>query len=246
MAYEFLGTFNTSQYARFAAFARAQTQDVLGRILHLTAEQFRVGKLAFGYDPGGAPIGYVPTPKKSYLGRLLACYEILGGNALYDLNVRSMSQPVFLLAGSETKPAQVLSSGEVMSLPGQADGDSAVLMQAAREWMPEVMQYKRDYLERKIRRCLDYSDQLQTEIDVLQVIIAAKEKGGSLEYIFAQIDQLIADPTYRAIYDDQGDDPLGKKAYAPYKPYFGGPDVVPSETWGRDEGGTTAPGEGSA
>lgn len=246
MSYEILGTFNKSQFDRFVAFAQAQTTDILGRITHLTAEQNRVGKLVFGYDPGGVPIGYVPSPKNSYMGRLIACYEILGGDALHDLNLRSTSQPVFLLPGDETKPAQLLSNGEVMGATGLADSESAVLMQQAKAWIPEALQYRRDYLERKIRRALDYSDQLQTEIDLLQVIVQAKSVNGSLAYIIDQMQQLMQDPTYRATYDDKGKDPLGKKVNAPYKPYLGGPDVVPADTWGRDSGGTTAPGEGTA
>jgi hypothetical protein len=246
VAHEFLGTFNKSQHDRFVAFAKAQTEDILGRITHLTAEQFRIGKLAFSYDSGGSPLGYVPQPQNSYIGRLLACYEILGGDPKHDLNIRSMAQPVFLLAGDETKPAQLLSNGEVMGAPGLADGDSAVLVQAARAWLPDVLQYKRDYLERKIRRMLDYSDQLQAEITLLQTIVAAKETDGSLEFIFDQVNQLLSDPTYRAIYDDKGKDPLAKKVYAPFKPYLGGPDVVPSDNYGRDVNGTTAPGEGTA
>jgi hypothetical protein len=245
VAYDFLGTFNKSQLDRFAAFARAQMGDVVPRITHLVAERTRIGYLQFAYD-GGRPIGYVPTPAESYIGRLLACYEILGGSALDDLNIRSMTQPVFLLREDSTRPAQLLSTGEVMSLPGLADAPSATLMQATRAWLPEVLMYKRGYLERKIRRMIDYSDQLQTEIDMLTTILEAKETEGSLENLLDQLDQLIHDKSYRAIYDDKGKDPHGKLVGAPFKPYLGGPDVTPSETWGRDEGGVTAPGEGSA
>ena len=243
MAWNFRGTFNKSQFERFAAFARAQTSDILGRIKHLTAERIRIGSLVFAYKDG-LPTGYEPDSPTSYLGQLIACYEILGGNALADLNLRTLSQPVFLIPGDETRPAQQLSNGEIMGLPGTGDGVSAVLMQQARAWMPEVLDYKRDYLERKIRRMVDYSDQLQAESDLLQQILAAKESGGSLEYILDQIAQLIADDTYPAVTDDKGADPGGLLNNAPPAAYQSGPDTVASDVWDKQaDGQVTAPGE---
>lgn len=247
MAYHLGGTFNKSQFDRFAAFARAQTSDILGRIKHLTAERIRIGSLVFTYENGQIAKKYQPDSPSSYLGRLIACYEILGGNALDDLNIRSLSQPVYLLPGDETRPAQQLSNGEIMGLPGLGDGPSANLMQQARAWMPETLHYKRDYLERKIRRMIDYSDQLKAESDLLQKIAAAKESGSSLEYILDQITQLLADPTYMAATDDKGADPSGLLNNAPPAVYQSGPDTQASDVWDKQQDGQVlVPGESKA
>lgn len=244
MAFDWKGTFNRSQFKRFEAFARAQKQDLPGRILHLKTEQQRIGELAFAYDADGVPSRYVPSDE-SYIGKLVAAYEVLGGDPFYDLNIRSKRQAVFLLAGDAATPAQVFSNGEVLGLPGRADAQSGELTENAREWISDVLNYKRAYLERKIRRAVDYAEQLQEELDYLLLIASASDVEGSFDNVANQIHLLINDPNYRAIYDDKGKDPWGKKTDAPFKPYSAGPDRAPDDFYGRDTGttGVLDPGE---
>ena len=244
MAADFLGTFNASQFNRFSAFARAQLGDVVGRATHLTAELLRVGSIVFQYDSSGKPIGYAAFPANSYIGRLMSCYEILGGNALFDLNLRSSAQPVFLQTGTVTNPAQIYSNGEIAGSAGLADSNSALLMQQAKDMMSEVSKYKRDYLERKIRRLIDYADQLKAEIQLLETMASDQTVSGSMADVFNQINQLVTDPTYRPIYDDGGNDPLGKLTYAPLAGFEGGSGRPPNETYQRGEGGALVPGQG--
>lgn len=244
MAFDFKGTFNTSGFNRFVAFATAQKADLVGRIVHLRTEQLRLGTLSFAYDGSGVPTTYVPSDE-SYIGKLVAAYEVLGGDPFYDLNIRTREQAVFLKAGDETTPAQVLSNGEIMGLPGKADAQSAELMDNARGWVEDSLDYKREYLERKIRRAVDYAEQLQDEMSYLLLAASAAEVEGSFDNVVGLMKQLITNPNYRAIYDDKGKDPMMKKTDAPFAIYGAGPDRAPADLYQKDAGdvGVTDPGE---
>lgn len=241
MAFDWKGTFNRSQYERFKAFAQAQLASVAERTAHLDAEIRRVGLLQFAYDANGVPVSYSVDPSDSYLGRLMAVYEILGGDAFFDLKVRSTSQPVFILRGSESQPAQLMSTGEAFGPPGLGDRYSAGYMGKARAWVDDTIRTRREALERKIRRLLDYVDQLEEERQQLQTITAGSETEDSLAYIWTTLEQLFNDPTYRAVYDDQGSDPQGQLTSAPLAAYNPGPDRVVN-SYGRSPDGAFKPG----
>ena len=227
MAYDFLGTFNQSQFEDFLTFARSQLPYATARIRWLTAEMGRIGVVSFQYNQG-VPQGYAATPEDSYLGKLLSAYEVLGGNPFLNLRIRQRNQTVYIIQGSETEPAQYTSSGEVVGGKGLLDGPTAELMKVAKGWMDEVLQARFNRLERKIRRALDYRDQLEEEIRELQTIQLAAETEGSLEFIASQITEFINDPNYRAIYDDGGKDRFGLKTYAPFSSYDAGPPEDPN------------------
>ena len=218
LSHDFLGTFNKSQFDRFLAFARSQLPLVEARKNHLNAELARVGQVVFQYDHG-VPLGYAGDPPNSYLGKLLAAYEVLGGDSFKDLRVRVRAQPVHIIRGDEITDAQVTSSGEPLGGKGLLDGPSATLMQLGRGWLEATLRDRFNRLERKIRRAMDYTDQLNAEIEDLERIQQVAEVRGSLEYAAAQIQLLLGDRTYRAIYDDQGKDPYGQKVYAQYSSY---------------------------
>jgi hypothetical protein len=239
VAFEWGGTFNKSQFDRLAAFARAQVADVNARITHLTAERSRVGIITFKYDKGNV-VNYGASPPDSYIGKLLSAYQVLGGDPFFDMQIRQKTQPLFLARADETTNARQLSDGRVVTSEALADGPSALLVQQLTAWMSESMQYKRDALERKIRRAIDYADQLDEEIQLLSVVKQGKEVGGSVENILDQLQQLIQDRTYRAIADDKGQDPNGLKAYAPFSAYEPGPNR-PSEGYERTLEGYTIP-----
>jgi len=241
LAYDFKGTFNTSGFNRFVAFARGQQADLVGRIINLQEEQIRTGSLSFAYDGQGVPQQYEPD-NESYIGKLVAAYEVLGGDPFFDLNIRSKAQAVFLVPGDETVSATTMSNGEAVGLPGRADAESGALIENMREWAEGVIDYKRDYLERKIRRAVDYADQLQDEIDLLALLMGPVDSTGSFDNIFSALNQLIANPEYRAIFDDKGNDPNMKNVDAPFTIYDAGPDRAPGDSPGRDEGGYLPPG----
>lgn len=231
MAHEFLGTFNKAMFDRYVAFARSQLPLLDARIAHLQAESFRMGLIVFRYDQG-VPVGYAASPPESYLGRLLAAYEVLGGDPFVDLRVRLSTDPVFLLPGDETVDATTMSNGEVLAGKGLADGPSAILVQELKDRFSDTVHRRLDYLERKIRRGMDYVDQLQTELRQLSLLKqTATAVDGTFENLVGQIEQLISDPTYRAITPDESTNAkFGQNIYAPYSSYDvpegGEPNVV--------------------
>ncbi len=223
MSFDWLGTFTGSQFERLAAYARAQVQLIDARIAHLKAEQARVGNLLFAFDAGGVPTGIAHDPPQTYCGKLFGAYEVMGGDALYDLQVRSSAQPVYKLAGDETQEGQLMSNGEVIGTPGLADAESAELIRQARSWMADTLGYRRDALERKIRRMVDYAEQLQEEIDTLTLMKAGVTVDGSLEYTLQGVQSLITDRNYMAASNDSAHpDPHGKLAKAPFASYMPG------------------------
>lgn len=250
MAYDWLGTFNKSQLDRFLAFARTQLPLVDARIQHLEAEQNRLGTVAFRYDQG-VPKEFIADPAESYLGKLLAAYEVLGGNPFHDLRVRLRTDPVFAIRGSETTPMQFMSNGEVIGARGLADAPSAEIMRQARVWLESTLNGRFDRLERKIRRALDYADELEREITNLKLIKQGVEIDGSFEQLADQLVQLISDPNYRAIFDDAGKDPFGLTSYAPFSSYDATPSNDPNlvdrtaDTAQRQNKGYVGPGEKS-
>ena len=239
---EYLGSFNRSQFSRFIAFARSQLPVVAGRISHLEAEISRIGVLTFRYQKG-VPLGFAASPSTSYLAKLLAAYEVMGGNPPIDLRTRLRTDPVFVVRGTEDLAPQYMANGEVIGAKGLADGVTAELMRNAREWLYDTLHYRFGGLERKIRRSVDYADQLQLELQRLQIIQLSATTSGSLEFIASQIEQLFGDQNYRAIFDDSGSDPYGLNTYAPFSSYDTGPDRGTSESAQRQNSGFVGPGE---
>jgi hypothetical protein len=244
VAYEFGGTFNNHMLARLSAFLNNQQLalgggaggggDILGRLAHLLAEQGRIGNLQISYDSGGNPTSCTYGPPSSYIGKLVAAYEILGGDPLFDLQVRQMSQSVFILPPAATLPAQQLSDGSILSQPGLMDAPSCSLVQQMKGPMQEVLQYKRENIERKVRRALDYSDQLGAEITDL---IDYLNNDIGLQMLTGQVVTLLNDPMYRAIYNDVNNDIHGKFSHAPFLAYEPGPARTTFSNTGRIEGG---------
>jgi hypothetical protein len=227
---QILGTFNRSQWERLYAYARGQLAYVDGRILHLAAEQQRIGFLQFSFDSAGKPTGYsTGSPGVStYIGKLMSAYEVLGGDPFFDLQVRSMANPVHFLKGTHSSSAKVLSNGEPLPQQGKADAPSGNAVRGVKVWLADALA-RRSKLERKVRRALDYSDSLTEEMAQLQLVRRGVEVEGSLLYLANEIDRLISDPSYRAIADDKGQDPFGKFVNAPFSSYEPGGTRAPTE-----------------
>lgn len=218
MAYDFLGTFNQAMYDRLRTFVEAQVSLIKDRINHLSAEKLRIGAVTFKYDKG-VPIGVV-SDTTSYIGKLISAYEVLGGNPLVDLRVRLLSEPVFLLPGDELTGPTTMSNGEILGNKGLSDQDSAELIRRYRVAFDPTIRRRFDYLERKIRRAVDYADQLQAEVTNLNLLLQSIQIDGSLDNLKGAILQLLADPTYRAITPDTSPHAeLGLDVYAPFSSY---------------------------
>ncbi len=247
MAYDYLGTFNRSQFERFLAFSKSQLPLVEGRISHLRAQIRRQGSVVFRYTQG-VPKGFAADPVDSYLGKLLGAYEVLGGDPFLDLRVRLRNDPVFLLRGTETTTPQLMSNGEVVGAKGLSDAPTSELMHEARAWVDDTLIARFESLERKIRRAMDYADELQSEVVRLTTIQMAASTQGSLEYIAAQINQYLSDTNYRAVYDDGGGDKFGFNVYAPFSSYdiaAGKGDGRVADTYQRQNSGFVGPGSGT-
>lgn len=242
MSFEFGGTFTASQFARFQEYAKEQLVQVDGRIAHLKAERDRIGNLAFAYDQEGKPTHSTVDPPTTYCGKLYAAYEALGGDVEHELQVRSKRQAVYVMAGDVTRAPQRLSNGEVISRPGLADGHSGVIMQKLRSFVAADLHRRREQLERKIRRALDYADQLDDEIAQLEKMRASAETSGSMEAYFKAIAELTADSRYFAITDDKDSpDPHGKFARAPVGAYTPGPKGTSATGYERTSKGLVKP-----
>jgi hypothetical protein len=216
----YLGTFNQAQFERFLEFARSQLSLIEARQAHLAAEMTRVGVVVFTYSSNGVPTGYSADPSTSYLAKLLAAYEVLGGNPFIDLRARVKTTPVFVVAGDENVSPNLMSSGDVIAQKGLSDATTAQLMRQARSWLDETLWSRSGRLERRIRRALDYYDALQEELDHLTVIQQAVTTKGSLEEVAAQISVWINDPSYLAVLPLSAEiDAYGFQNHAPEAPY---------------------------
>jgi hypothetical protein len=242
MAFEWGGTFTRSQFESFRSYVSEQFHLIDARIKHLKAERARIGDLAFAFDAAGLPLQVDNDPPTTYVGKLFGAYEALGGNAQFDLQFRSGSQPVFRIAGDASRAAQLLSNGEAIRDHGLGDAESAVTVQALRGWVSADLARRRDYLERKIRHALDYSEQLGTEINELQLLKGAPEQEGSLAYYMAIIDSLAVNRNYMAITDDTASpDPHGKFAKAPVAAFMPGPKGATAVAYQRTLDGLVKP-----
>jgi len=245
MSFDFLGTFTGTQFNRFSAYLRDQVGLIDERILHLEAERERVGNLGFAYDDGGVPT-QMNASEVGYVGKLFRVYEALGGDAEFDLQVRSTSQAVFKVAGDEAQNGQLMSNGEVIGQHGLADAETALLVQQARSWVQGDLHRRRESLERKIRRMIDYAEQLQIEINELQTIREDATVDGALEFLLAGVQTFISDRQYQAVTNDAGAkaDPHGKLAKAPFATFTPGGEGLPgAEKFERTHDGAVKPGE---
>ena len=248
MAFDFLGTWNKSQMNRAFAFVRSQLPLVKARIEHLAAEQMRIGVVRFRYDATGAATGCQADSDTSYMGKLFKAYEALGGDPFYDLNLRLDAQAISLVQGTEMGMPQLMTKGEVVGALGLADGASAATMREVLTWADTTLWYRRESLERKIRRALDYSSQLGQEIALLQTIQADDSVSGSLANAYTTLMDMVTDGSYRAVTDDKGGDATGKVVGAPLSSYDQGPDSIPggASSTQRQDGGVTKQGGDSS
>jgi hypothetical protein len=243
MSFEWGGTFTVSQFNRLRDYIRSQATQIDARIKHLQAERDRIGDLAFAYDAGGVPTDMEADIPLTYVGKLFSAYEALGGDAEFDLQMRSTSQPVFRLAGDVTKPAQLMSNGEVINTPGLSDAESAKVIQKLRGGFSGDLQRRRYSLERKIRRAIDYSEQLDVEISQLKLLQSSAETNGSVENLISIINVLASNPQYYAVTDDGGQDPHGKFARAPIAGYTPGEKGASAVSYERTRNGLVKPTE---
>lgn len=181
MSFSFLGTWTTGQFEQLRVFAKIQEQDLLSRKAFLSRKITEVGVFSTEFDAETFhPIRYSVTPF-SYASKLFQAYRALGGNPEREFLLRTRDQPVFLTRGTSLNTedptdstsgySDIYSNGRRYRGSQRFDRDVAVLVEKFKGWQLEAIKRKREHLEYKIKRALDYSDQLQIELDFISAML---------------------------------------------------------------------------
>lgn len=138
--------------------------------------------------------GSVPAlfSASGYAGKLLKAYRILGGNPEKDMLLRTRNLTVYKersFSVSVAKEGGVsggfsdLYTSSRRERGGQRfDRDLGIKVMKVKEWQLGAIKMKRERLEIKIKRALDYSDQLEVEIELIEKLLSEEEEGVSLAF----------------------------------------------------------------
>lgn len=181
MAFSFWGTFSTGQFEQLRLFAKVQERDLSDRKLWLSAQLQRNGIFVTDYDSATyLPISFTATPN-SYADKLFTAYRALGGNPETEFLLRTTDKPVFLTRGVNISPnegsdptsgySDLFTNGRRIRGTQRFDRDIGLKIEQLKSWQLESIKKKRESIEFKIKRALDYSDQLQREIDVINILL---------------------------------------------------------------------------
>lgn len=198
MSFNFFGTFTTGQWEDFKAFSRIQAMDLRLRRDWLRRDLLRVGIFTTEYD-GPDPVKFTAS---GYAGKLLQAYRILGGVPEHTMLLRTRDKPVFKTkVGELTIDKNAMVSGGYSDVysngrrerGGQRyDRDIGLKIEALKSWQLEAIKFKRERLEYKIKRAMDYSDQIQQEISEIDKLLTVLI--GSFEDQLISVEVLISRP----------------------------------------------------
>jgi hypothetical protein len=179
MAFNFFGTFTTGQWEYFKAFSQIQVKELRLRKRWLEKERLKIGVFVTEYD-GPRPVSFVVSAK-SYAAKLLEAYRILGGFPEKDMLLRTRDQPVYKSSGpaiSISNDGTVVGGFSDVYTDGRRergnqryDRDLGLKVEKFKQWQLESIKFKRERIEFKIKRALDYSDELQKEIDFIDKLL---------------------------------------------------------------------------
>jgi len=213
MAFPFAGTFTSAQFSELAAFSNIQANDIQNRVTWLSAELQKVGVFKTVYD-GPTPVSFSCNPSTSYGAKLLQAYRILGGTPETDMLLRTSDQPTFLTRGTNISSdpmdetsgySDVYSNGRRHRGSQRFDRDVCIQVDILKKWQLEAIKHKRERLEFKIKRALDFSDQLQNEINTLNGLLTAS---GSVQTLIDNVLQVATAPGANN-YIENSDDAFG-------------------------------------
>lgn len=161
-------------------FAKVQERDLLDRKTWLKAQLDRNGVFTTEYNSATfMPKSFSAT---GYAGKLFVAYKALGGHPETEMLLRTSDQPVFLTQGTNIAPdgtdtssgfSDMFSNGRRNRGGQRFDRDIGMQVDRLKSWQLEAIKRKRERLEFKIKRALDYSDQLQREIEVINILLNA-------------------------------------------------------------------------
>jgi hypothetical protein len=179
ISFNFFGTFTTGQFDELVDFSKIQDQDIKDRINWLNRQLGMNGIFETIYDDNNDPLSFSCNPPNSYGAKLIQAYKILGGVPERDMLLRTSDKPVFLTrgvnidGGPTSGYSDVFSNGRRNRGDQRFDRDLGLRVQRLKFWQLEVIKRKREHLEFKIKRCLDYSDQLSNEVRDLSRMIGS-------------------------------------------------------------------------
>ena len=182
MAYNIYGTFSLGQFEQLRIFAKVQERDLNSRVVWLSAALQRNGLFTTSYNQQtNMPLSYDVAPPNSYAAKLLVAYRALGGVPETDFLLRTMNMPVFLNRVDNISPnegsnptsgySDTFTNGRRIRGGQRFDRDVGVKVDRLKSPFLEAIKHKREHLEFKIKRALDYSDQLQSEINAINVLL---------------------------------------------------------------------------
>ncbi len=212
MAFNFFGTFTTAQLEMFRRFSKLQEQDIKKRIAWLNFQILRVGVFSTEYDDTtGFPVSFQVSPLNSYGAKLLQAYKILGGIPEQEMLLRTSDKPVFLTRGPDFDYAPGDTTGgysdEYSNMrrnrgSQRFDRDIGLIVDRMKFWQLEAIKRKREKLEFKIKRTLDYSDQIQTERDFLTAMLDPENRN-NLDNIYSSvIENMLKTGAHNVVEDD--------------------------------------------
>jgi hypothetical protein len=98
-----------------------------------------------------------------------------------EMLLRTSDKPVFLTRGTNISPnagsdptsgySDMFTNGRRIRGTQRFDRDLGIQVDRLKNWQLEAIKRKRERLEFKIKRALDYSDQLQQEINVIDILL---------------------------------------------------------------------------
>jgi hypothetical protein len=158
-------------------FSKIQERDLAARIKWLGSQLLKNGIFTTEFDPQTSmPTSYLVDGPNSYGYKLFSAYRALGGNPERDFILRTSDKPVFLTRGKNISSdntdttagySDTFTNGRRVRGEQRFDRDLGLAVDKLKVWQLESIKRKREHLEFKIKRCIDYSDQLQSEINLL-------------------------------------------------------------------------------
>lgn len=228
MSFNFFGTFTSAQWDDFLSFVSIQRVDLQARYEWLDKQLSRNGIFSTEYDdvtnnptpydPETKSGGFMCSPVNSYGAKLLTAYRMLGGTPELDMLLRTTDKPVFLTRGVNTATgdgaqrtgySDVYSNGRRDRGGMRFDRDLGLLVNAVKSPIVEAIKLKRERLEFKLKRALDYSDQLQREYNMIATLIGdGQGSAGSFDDLISKANLSINTPGSFGVIDS--DDRFGK------------------------------------
>jgi len=196
MAFQFTGTFTTGQLLKLYEFAKWQEQDILKRITFLQLRLNQNGRFIPTYGPDYHPKSITVSDPNSYAARLLDAYVLMGGNPIQELLLRLKSDPVYLTTGAPFSfdddeltegHSNIMSNGMRLREGHLFDSVVGIQVEKLKRWQRGPTKGKREQLEYKIYKCMDYADQLEEEILLLQMMSNANSHSDSVDAKYQRV-----------------------------------------------------------